>query len=133
MSGLSGTTNPTPSKYNTMVSTVGSASACSPVTEFYNNGQDWLFMSVIANGNKTGCTGACLYNFNVQGAGTTGNVTEGIAAAGGTSGIAIDNSGSGAGQSQIYYSTLASQTCNGNGTTGSGTGTCAVQTSQSAP
>ena len=33
-------------------------------------------MSVIANGNTTGCTGACLYNFNVQGAGTTGNVDD---------------------------------------------------------
>ena len=133
MSGLSGTTNQTAGKYNTMVSTVSGASTCSPVTEFYNGTQDWLFMSVIANGNKTGCTGACLYNFNVQGAGTTGNVTDGIAAAGGTSGIAIDNSGTGTGQSQIYYSTLANQTCNGNGTTGSGTGRCAVQTSQSAP
>ena len=133
MSGLSGTTNPTPSKYNTMVSTVGNGSTCSPITEFYNGTQDWLFMSVIANGNTTGCTGACLYNFNVQGAGTTGNVTDGIAAAGGTSGISIDNSLTGAGESQIYYTTLANQTCNGNGTTGTGTGTCAVQTSQSAP
>ena len=133
MSGLSGTNNPTPSKYNTMVSTVGNGSTCSPVTEFYNGTQDWLFMSVIANGNKTGCTGACLYNFNVQGAGTTGNVTDGIAAVGGTSGISIDNSLSGAGESQIYYTTLSNQTCTGNGTTGTGSGTCAVQTSQSAP
>ena len=76
MSGLSGTNNPTPSKYKTMVSTVSSASTCSPITEFYNGTQDWLFMSVIANGNTTGCTGACLYNFNVQGAGTTGNVDD---------------------------------------------------------
>ncbi len=133
MSGLSGTTNPTVNKYNTMVNTVGTASACSPITEFYNGTHDWLFMSVAANGSATGCTGACLYNFNVQGAGTTGNVTDGIAAAGGTSGISIDNSLSGAGESQIYYSTLSSQTCAGNGTTGSGSGTCAVQTSQSAP
>ncbi len=55
---------------------VRSASTCSPVTEFYNGTQDWLFMSVVANGNKAGCTGACLYNFNVQGAGTTGNPTD---------------------------------------------------------
>ncbi len=133
MSGLSGTNNPTPSKYKTMVSTVSSASTCSPITEFYNGTQDWLFMSVIANGNATGCTGACLYNFNVQGAGTTGTVTTGQAATGGTSGIAIDNSLGGAGESQIYYTTLSNQACTGNGTTGNSTGRCAIQVSQSAP
>jgi hypothetical protein len=133
MSGLSGTNNPTPSKYKTMVSTVSSASTCSPITEFYNGTQDWLFMSVIANGNTTGCTGACLYNFNVQGAGTTGNVTTGQTATGGTTGIAIDNSLSGAGESQIYYTTLSNQACTGNGTTGNSTGRCAIQASQSAP
>jgi len=133
MSGLSGINNPTPSKYNTMVSAVGNGSACSPITEFYNGTQDWLFMSVLANGNKTGCTGACLYNFNVQAAGTTGSVTDGVGATGGTSGIAIDNSLTGAGESQIYYTTLSNQACTGNGTTGSGTGRCAIQTSQSAP
>jgi hypothetical protein len=90
-------------------------------------------MSVLANGNKTGCTGACLYNFNVQAAGTTGSVTDGVGATGGTSGIAIDNSLTGAGESQIYYTTLSNQACTGNGTTGSGTGRCAIQTSQSAP
>ena len=133
MSGLSGTTNQTARKYNTMVSTVSNASTCSPITEFFNGTQDWLFMSVIANGNATGCTGACLYNFNVQGAGTTGNVTDGATATGGTTGIAIDNSLSGAGESQIYYTTLSNQACTGNGTTGNGTGRCAIQTSQSAP
>jgi hypothetical protein len=133
MSTLSGTGTVTTRKYKTMVSTVNSTAACSPVTEFFNGTQDWLFMSVAANGNTTGCTGACLYNFNVQGAGTTGNATDGIAAAGGTSGIIIDNRLAGAGESQIYYSTLANQTCVGNGSTGNGTGRCAVQASQSAP
>ena len=133
MSALSGTGTVTTRKYNTMVSTVNSTAACSPVTEFFNGTQDWLFMSVAASGNATGCTGACLYNFNVQGAGTTGAATDGIAAAGGTSGIVIDNRLAGAGQSQIYYTTLANQACAGNGSTGNGTGRCAVQASQSAP
>ena len=132
-STLSGTGTATVHTYSTMVSNVRSASTCSPVTEFFNGTQDWLFMSVAASGNKAGCTGACLYNFNVQGAGTTGNPTDSATATGGTSGIAIDNSLTGAGESQIYYTTLSNQTCTGNGTTGNGTGRCAIQTSQSAP
>jgi hypothetical protein len=53
------------------------------------------------------------------------------AAAGGASGIIMDNTvGSGTlpGASQIYYSTLSNQTC----TTSGGNGGCAVQASQSA-
>jgi hypothetical protein len=56
--------------------------------------------------------------------------TAALPASGGTSGIIIDNtvgSGTQAGASQIYFSTLSDQTC---GT--SGTGGCAVQASQSA-
>lgn len=86
--------------------------------------QDWLFVSVEANGSATGCTGACLYNYSVLGAGATGTATAGIAATGGTSGIIVDNeSTTQTGAEQIYYSTL------GNATTPS----TAVQTSQSAP
>ena len=54
-----------------------------------------------------------------------------LAAAGGTSGIIIDNTVSPAtlaGASQVYFSTLADQTC----ATSGGTGGCAVQASQSA-
>ena len=54
-----------------------------------------------------------------------------LSAAGGTSGIIIDNtvgSGTLAGASQVYFSTLADQTC----VTSGGTGGCAVQASQSA-
>ncbi|MFZ0297996.1 MAG: hypothetical protein WAM13_06555, partial [Candidatus Sulfotelmatobacter sp.] len=56
--------------------------------------------------------------------------TAALAAGGGTSGIIVDNtvaSGTQAGASQVYFSTLGSQAC---GT--SGTGGCAVQASQSA-
>ena len=57
--------------------------------------------------------------------------TAAMAAAGGTSGIIIDNivgSGMLVGASQIYFSTLSDQTC----ATSGGTGGCAVQASQSA-
>jgi hypothetical protein len=56
--------------------------------------------------------------------------THALASAGGASGLIIDNivgSGTLAGASQVYFSTLGNQTC---GT--SGTGGCAVQASQSA-
>ncbi len=58
------------------------------------------------------------------------NGTPALAAASGTSGIIIDNTvatGTEAGASQVYFSTLGSQAC-----TGGGTGGCAVQASQSA-
>jgi hypothetical protein len=57
--------------------------------------------------------------------------TSSLAAAGGTSGIIVDNtvgSGTLAGGSQIYFSTQSNQTC----TTSGGSGGCAVQASQSA-
>jgi hypothetical protein len=57
--------------------------------------------------------------------------TAAMAATGGTSGIIIDNivgSGTQAGASQVYFSTLSDQTC----ATSGGTGGCAVQASQSA-
>jgi hypothetical protein len=59
------------------------------------------------------------------------NGIPGLAAAGGTSGIIIDNTvatGTEKGASQIYFSILGSQTC----VTSGGTGGCAVQASQSA-
>ena len=57
--------------------------------------------------------------------------TSSVAAAGGTGGIIIDNnvgSGTLAGASQIYFSTLGTQTC----ATSGGSGGCAVQVSQAA-
>jgi len=57
--------------------------------------------------------------------------TASMAAAGGTSGMIIDNtvsSGTMAGASQVYFSTQGNQTC----ATSGGTGGCAVQASQSA-
>jgi hypothetical protein len=46
----------------------------------------------------------------------------------------VDNIGAtSAGESEIYYSNLGSATCTGTAATGSGTGSCAVQASQTAP
>jgi hypothetical protein len=123
-------TTPTVHTFSTPTS---AAAACSPVTEFYTGSTDWIFTSVAANGNATvipSCSGPCVYNYNVTtSTGTTGAPVDGLSATGGTSGIVIDNAASGGG-SEIYFTSQGSETCNGNGSVGSGTGSCAVQATQ---
>ncbi len=105
------------------------AGTCSPVTEILNGSTDYIFLSLTAGGHEGAtCAGACVYSFTLSG--TTASYSAGLASAGGTSGMIIDNTSSSPGASQVYFSTLGSQTCGGNGSTGSGTGGCAVQTSQ---
>jgi hypothetical protein len=112
------------------VTALSSAAAnCSPTTEFFNSATstDWLFLSVTASGNRTGCSGACVYSFNATTALAAGaNAFAGMKSAGGSSGIVIDNAGlNSTTVANIYYSTLGSQVC-GTG----GTGGCAVQATQ---
>ncbi|MFZ0979698.1 MAG: hypothetical protein WAN23_09880 [Candidatus Acidiferrales bacterium] len=88
--------------------------------------QDWMFTSVEANSTVGTCTAAsgCLLNYSVLGAGTTGAPTTGFPAAGGTSGIVVDNQvpvATQAGAEQIYYNLLSGTTNN------------AIQASQSNP
>lgn len=88
--------------------------------------QDWMFTSVEANSTVGTCTATsgCLLNYSVLGAGTTGTPTTGFPAAGGTSGIVIDNQVPAAtqvGAEQIYYNLLTGTTNN------------AIQASQSNP
>jgi hypothetical protein len=84
--------------------------------------QDWLFTAVAggASGNATtaaGCTGACVFNYQVMGVGTTGKPTAGLNSTGGTSGIIVDTSSTAInGDEEIYYTQLG--------------GTSAVQVSQ---
>jgi hypothetical protein len=124
-------TTPVVNTFNTPTS---AAANCSAVTEFYTGSIDWIFMSDVASGVASGgsaCTGACVLNYNVTtSTNTTGTPTAGLAATGGTSGIVIDNSATGGG-SEIYFTTIGSQACTGVGGTGTGTGSCAVQATQS--
>jgi hypothetical protein len=97
-----------------------------------NEIHDWLFLSVLANGNRTTpCTGSCLYNYDVLSGGGTGNPVAGLQVVGGTSGISIDNSALNGG-SQIYFTFGSSATAGvkcpapSNATTGG----CAVQATQ---
>jgi hypothetical protein len=97
------------------------------------NIHDRVFLSVPASGSQTGCTGACVYSFDVTNLALPSSASDGLAVAGGTGGIIVDNVvTSTTGASQVYFSTLSNETCNGNGTTGSGSGGCAVQASQKA-
>ena len=65
------------------INPIGSNDAtCSPVREGYNGTNDYIFLSVTADGNQNGCTGGCLYNFNVTSSVPT-SATAGIAATGG--------------------------------------------------
>jgi hypothetical protein len=105
------------------------------VTEFYPGGSnDYIFLSVLAYGAPGACGTAslgngCVIGYNVFSGTISGSTTPtgATAEAGGTSGIVVDNSASGA--QNIYFSTLLNQTC----TTSGGTGGCAIQTVQSAP
>lgn len=98
---------------------VGANTNCSPVTEISDGTNDYLFVSVIASGTATGCTGACVYMYkNVLSGSLWGNTSvawgttvvpnAGLTATGGASGMIIDNISSTTGASQIYYSTLTS-------------------------
>ena len=87
----------------------GSATTCSPVTEIFNSPNDWIFESAhteTTTNLPTGCTNGngCLTSDDVH----TGAAVFSHASvqAGGTSGVAIDNVSSVAGNSQIYFSTL---------------------------
>jgi hypothetical protein len=113
------------------------------VSHTYNRGSEILDgsgnLQLATTGGKSGAT---IPTFNATAGKTTadGTVTwtnlgaistAALPAAGGTSGVILDNtvsSGTLAGTSQIYFSTLSNQTCSTSG----GSGGCAVQASQSA-
>ena len=129
----------------TLASANTTTAKCSPVSEIWGSDagtNDYIYLSVSNTGAALGtaCTRACLYNFVVATGGTAttpgtlstpGAATAGIAAANGTTGIIIDNTSTTTGESQIYYTTMSTQSCANAGT--ATTGNCAVQTSQTTP
>jgi hypothetical protein len=127
------------STFGTVVATnitnplTSAAATCSPMTEIPNGTHDWIYLSVTANGNVSGCSNACIYSYDVKTppSGAT-SPSAGRAVAGGASGIIVDNSGSGGG-SQIYFTYLGQATtaipCPAPSNASSGG--CALQTSQS--
>ena len=151
MSSLSGTTQVAlaNSAYNTPASAVSDAATCSGVTEYCNNGSsactvsgtthktsavtDYVFFSLAANGSAPRVAPTAAFITTTYGwEHYRDTPSDDLAVAGGSASIVIDNSGSATGESQVYYGSLSSQTCVGNGTVGNGSGSCAVQASQSA-
>jgi hypothetical protein len=88
------------------------ASVCSPVTEFYNNATsiDYIFFSVVgANAADTAACGtahSCILSMTVTGGTFTTTPVAGLLESGGTSGIIVDNDGSGTGESSVYFTPL---------------------------
>lgn len=114
---------------------------CSPITEADDGTTDRMFVSVEGSsimgtsgaGAAIDCTsgGGCIMSFDITT--TSGwDVTKGTSAtaeaAGGTSGIIIDNSSAFSGASQIYFAQMATGNCS---LDSQGIGGCAIQLSQS--
>ena len=109
----SGLMNGTPDG-TTAALTTGPADA-SPITEFYNPtmAKDFLFVGVTNNCTATtnGGTAGCVMALDITAGFPTVNAgTTSLAAAGGTSGIIIDNDSSIPQASSIYYATKTGQT-----------------------
>ena len=106
--------------------------ACSALTEILNGTTDRIFFSVTNNANPggtaTGCTGGtgCIIQIDLPANWPPAATTAGLAQATGTSGIVMDNVGSGAQQSNIYFTRLGNSNCSGTGGVG-----CAVKLTQS--
>jgi len=109
---------------------------CSPLTEFYNGTSDLLFFGVGITGNsfvESSTITTSLSTPNCTGTPTSTCVTA-PGALGGTSGIVIDNQVSNGG-TNIYFSTLAAGSVNGqkcNVSGGTANPYCAVKLTQSA-
>jgi len=87
----------------------------SPVSEFYNTtlGKDFIFVGVTNNCIATveGGTAGCVMSLDITGGFPTVNAsTTALAAAGGTSGIIVDNDSSLTEASSIYYATKTGAT-----------------------
>ena len=106
---MNGTPNGTPAALTT-----GAADA-SPIMEFYNPtlAKDFLFVGVTNNCTATtnGGTAGCVMSLDITAGFPTVNAgTTSLAAAGGTSGIIVDNDSSIPQASSIYYATKTGQT-----------------------
>ena len=99
---------------NTAALATGSADS-SPITEFYNPllHKDYIFVGVTNHCIATtgGGTGGCVMSLDItSGFPTVNAATTALPAAGGTSGIVVDNDSSLSQASSVYYSTKTGQT-----------------------
>jgi hypothetical protein len=97
------------------------------VTEIANGTHDYIFVSVLNYGFPSGCGGTgCVIGYDVASGTISSSTTPTFALpeANGTSGIIIDNTASLSGAGNTYFTPLGNQACD------SGSGGCAIQTSQ---
>jgi len=104
-SEIMGCTTCTTTTFTVTRGQLGTTPATHSINAAVSNIHDWIYLSVTANGQGTGCTGACLYNYAVFT--TPSNATAGLPVQGGASGTIIDNGSTSAGASQIYFSPIA--------------------------
>ena len=107
---------------------------CSPVTEIFNNGTDFIFFSVQSGGrssNGFNCGGSGCVMSAVVTSGFPSGIAASLGEAGGTSGIIIDNVGNFGQDSSLYFSRLGQSTLTSCGGSGSSLVGCAVKLTQS--
>jgi hypothetical protein len=128
----------------TVGSVIGAAGQCSPVTEFFNPtigpGTDLIFFSVqsgdlahigLAPGNTTNCPGTgCVMSADVTSGVVPAHILSSAPELGGTSGIIIDNFGTDAQESNIYFTRLAQTVLSSCGGSGASMVGCAVKLTQ---
>jgi len=112
----------------------GTGGQCSPLTEIFNSGTDFMFFSV-QSGGRSNAGFNCGGQGCVMSAVVTGGFPSGVAAslpeAGGTSGIIIDNVGTFGQDSSLYFSRLGQSTLTSCGGSGSSLVGCAIKLTQS--
>jgi hypothetical protein len=126
----------------------GTATPCSPVTEFCTNsgaactssaGADYIFVSPQTQPSSspvTGCTASegCVQSYTLNTSGSTATLLKAGAFPGGASGMVVDTQNtSTSGTLQLYFGILSTESCGISGDPGYGTGGCAIQASQTAP
>jgi len=104
-----------------------SGTYCSPITEILNGSNDYLFFGLQDLGSPAGCSNGCLLGLNLTGMTWPPAVSafSVLPMAGGTSGIAVDNVGTGGQESNVYFGPQSN-----NCTSPAGNG-CAVKATQS--
>ena len=113
-----------------------SGSQCSPVTEIFNGGTDFIFFSVQSGGRTNSgfnCAGGggCVMSAIITSGTVPTSVAASLAETGGTSGIVIDNVGTFGQDSSLYFSRLGQSSLSSCGGSGGGLVGCAVKLTQS--
>jgi hypothetical protein len=109
---------------------LGTAGQCSPVTEIFNGGTDFIFFSVQSGGSGTCAGSGCVMSATVTGGTFPVSIAARQAETGGSSGIVIDNVGTFGQDSSLYFSRLGQSSLSSCGGSGASLVGCAVKLTQ---